>query len=96
MVQKNLSEIEDNFGQSKFIIMTPYEYLQQKGIKKLHQPWKRYNFSIEELVAFLNEYSAWRNVTLIEAYTELSKEITGQFKVGISENNQQGYIPFMD
>ena len=96
MVQKNLSEIEDNSENLNTIKMTPYEYLQQKGIKKLHQPWKRYNFSIEELVAFLNEYSAWRNVTLIEAYTELSKEGTSQFKMGISENNQQSYIPFMD
>ena len=77
-------------------MMTPYEYLQQKGIKKLHQPWKRNSFSIEELVAFLNEYSAWRNVTLLEAYTELSKENKSQLNLGFSENSQQSYIPFMD
>lgn len=77
-------------------MMTPYEYLQQKGIKKLHQPWKRYNFSIEELVTFLNEYSAWRNVTLLEAYTDLSIESKNQLRLGLSENNQQSYIPFMD
>lgn len=77
-------------------MMTPYEYLQQKGIKKLHQPWKRYNFSIEELVTFLNEYSAWRNVTLLEAYRDLSVESKNQLRLGLSENNQQSYIPFMD
>ena len=52
--------------------MTPYEYLQQKGIKKIHQPWKRYNFSIEELVSFLTEYSTRKNISLKEVYKGLS------------------------
>jgi len=52
--------------------MTPYEYLQQKGIKKIHQPWKRYNFSIEELVSFLTEYSTRKNISLMELYDGLS------------------------
>ena len=52
--------------------MTPYEYLRQKGIKKIHQPWKRYNFSIEELVSFLTEYSNRKNISLKEVYEGLS------------------------
>ena len=52
--------------------MTPYDYLQQKGIKKIHQPWMRYNFSIEELVSFLTEYSNRKNISLKEVYDGLS------------------------
>jgi hypothetical protein len=52
--------------------MTPYEYLQLKGIKKIHQPWKRYNFSIEELVSFLTEYSSRKNISLTEVYDGIS------------------------
>jgi hypothetical protein len=65
--------------------MTPYEYLLEKGIKKVHQPWKRYNLSIEELVAFLNEYSTWKNMSLLETYNELSKENKDQLRLNFSD-----------
>ena len=38
--------------------MTPYEYLHKKGFKRTHQPYKRYNITIGELVDFLKEYSS--------------------------------------
>lgn len=38
-------------------IETAYEFLQRKGIRKVHQPHKRYNLTICELVDFLNEYA---------------------------------------
>jgi hypothetical protein len=36
---------------------TAYEFLLKKGIHKVHQPQKRYNLSIAELVEFLNEFA---------------------------------------
>jgi len=33
------------------------EYLQIKGFKKVHQPKKRYNLSIEEIVSMLEEFA---------------------------------------
>ena len=36
---------------------TAYEFLLRKGISKVHQPYKRYNLSIAELIDFLNEYA---------------------------------------
>jgi hypothetical protein len=33
------------------------EFLQKKGFKKVHQPKKRYNLSIEELVSILEEFA---------------------------------------
>jgi len=36
---------------------TAYEFLLRKGISKVHQPLKRYNLSIAELIDFLNEYA---------------------------------------
>ncbi len=33
------------------------EFLQKKGFKKVHQPKKRYNLSIEELVSMLEEFA---------------------------------------
>jgi len=65
--------------------MTPYEYLQQKGIKKIHQPWKRYNFSIEELVSFLTEYSTRKNISLIELYEGLSNIDSKQLNLNYSK-----------
>jgi hypothetical protein len=38
--------------------MKAQEYLLEKGIRKVHQPKKRYNLSIEELVMFLEEFAA--------------------------------------
>lgn len=66
--------------------MTPYEYLQQKGIKKIHQPWKRYNFSIEELVSFLTEYSSRKNISLKELYDGLSNIDNEQINLNYSKN----------
>jgi hypothetical protein len=65
--------------------MTPYEYLQQKGIKKIHQPWKRYNFSIEELVSFLTEYSTRKNISLLEVYDGLSNIDNEQMNLNYSK-----------
>ena len=36
---------------------TAYEFLLRKGIRKIHQPNKRYNLTISELVEFLNEFA---------------------------------------
>ena len=33
------------------------EYLLKKGFRKVHQPKKRYNLSIEELVSMLEEFA---------------------------------------
>ena len=65
--------------------MTPYEYLQQKGIKKIHQPWKRYSFSIEELILFLTEYSSKKNITLNEAYDGISNNTNGNINFNFSK-----------
>jgi len=37
--------------------MKAQEYLLEKGIRKVHQPKKRYNLSIEELIMFLEEFA---------------------------------------
>jgi len=37
--------------------MSEIEFLQLKGIPKVHQPNKRYNLSIAEMIEFLQEYS---------------------------------------
>ena len=66
--------------------MTPYEYLQQKGIKKIHQPWKRYNFSIEELVSFLTEYSTRKNISLLEVYDGLSNNTNDNLNLNYSKH----------
>ena len=36
---------------------TAHEFLLRKGIQKVHQPHKRYNLTISELVEFLNEFA---------------------------------------
>jgi hypothetical protein len=36
---------------------TAHEFLLRKGIKKIHQPHKRYNLTISELIEFLNEFA---------------------------------------
>ena len=41
----------------KFCIIDAKEYLLKKGIKKVHQPNKRFNLSMEELVIFLEEFA---------------------------------------
>ena len=38
-------------------IETAYDFLQRKGISKVHQPSKRYNLTVAELVDFLNEFA---------------------------------------
>ena len=37
--------------------MSAQEFLLKKGFKKVHQPKKRYNLSIEELVTMLEEFA---------------------------------------
>jgi hypothetical protein len=37
--------------------MSAHEFLLKKGFKKIHQPKKRYNLSIEELVTILEEFA---------------------------------------
>lgn len=36
---------------------TAYDFLLKKGITKVHQPSRKYNLSIAELVEFLDEYA---------------------------------------
>lgn len=36
---------------------TAYDFLIKKGITKVHQPSRKYNLSIAELVEFLDEYA---------------------------------------
>ena len=36
---------------------TAYEFLLRKGISKVHQPNKRYNVAVAELLEFLEEYA---------------------------------------
>ena len=36
---------------------TAYDFLLKKGITKVHQPNRKYNLSIAELVEFLDEYA---------------------------------------
>ena len=70
--------------------MTPYEYLQKKGVKKIHQPWKRYNLSVEELVGFLNEYSKWKNVSVLEAF-EKTSENREHLSINFSNDSSGSY-----
>ncbi len=44
-------------NQNKIKMESAHEFLQQKGFKKVHQPFSRYNLTIGELVDFLNEYA---------------------------------------
>ena len=37
--------------------MKAYEFLLEKGINKVHQPNKRYNLTVQELIMFLEEYA---------------------------------------
>lgn len=37
--------------------MKAYEFLLEKGINKVHQPNKRYNLTVYELITFLEEFS---------------------------------------
>lgn len=68
--------------------MTPYEYLLQKGIKKIHQPWKRYDFSIEELVSFLSEYANRKNIYVREVYEGLSNNSNDNLNLNYSNKTQ--------
>jgi len=76
--------------------MTPYEYLQQKGIKKIHQPWKRYNFSIEELVSFLTEYSSRKNISLKEVYDGISNNTSENVNLNFSNPTTSQIISHME
>jgi hypothetical protein len=37
--------------------MKAYEFLLEKGINKVHQPDKRYNLTVYELITFLEEFA---------------------------------------
>jgi hypothetical protein len=37
--------------------MKAYEFLLEKGINKVHQPNKRYNLTVHELITFLEEFA---------------------------------------
>ena len=37
--------------------MKAYEFLLEKGINKVHQPNKRYNLCVHELITFLEEFA---------------------------------------
>ena len=40
--------------------MSVYEYLVKKGFKKVHQPKKRYNLTIEEIVTLLEDFALYQ------------------------------------
>ena len=40
--------------------MSVYEYLVKKGFKKVHQPKKRYNLTIEEIVTLLEDFAHYQ------------------------------------
>ena len=44
--------------------MNAYEYLIKKGVKKVHQPKKKYNLSVAELIEFLEEFAREKKETL--------------------------------
>jgi hypothetical protein len=44
--------------------MNAYEYLQRKGVRKVHQPQKKYNLSVGELIQFLEEFARVKTVEL--------------------------------
>jgi len=37
--------------------MKAENYLLGKGLRKVHQPKKRYNLTVEEIILFLNEFA---------------------------------------
>jgi hypothetical protein len=47
--------------------MNAYEFLLKKGVRKVHQPNKYYNFSLAELIEFLEEYSRERKIAAIRS-----------------------------
>jgi hypothetical protein len=47
--------------------MNAYEFLLKKGVRKVHQPNKHYNFSVAELIEFLEEYSRERKIAAIRS-----------------------------
>ena len=54
---------------------TAQEFLLRKGIRKIHQPHKRYNLTITELVEFLNEFA--ESVLNSESTSEILDEYRG-------------------
>ena len=44
--------------------MNAYEYLQKKGVRKVHQPQKKYNLSVAELIQFLEEFAMVKTIEL--------------------------------
>lgn len=59
--------------------MNAYEFLLKKGIKKVHQPTKSYNFSVQELVDFLEEFANDRKSSIRKLYAGKDPlKLTGQ------------------
>jgi len=54
----------------ELVIMNAYEFLLKKGVKKVHQPDKKYNLSVAELIQFLEEYSRERKIASIHSITK--------------------------
>jgi hypothetical protein len=65
---------------------TAQEFLLRKGIRKIHQPHKRYNLTISELVAFLNEFADGvvngnTSTGYIEEYQEFNYRTNNDFVI---------------
>ena len=50
-------------------MMNVYEFLLNKGIRKVHQPTKSYNLSVKELVDFLEEFASQSKSSLRKLHT---------------------------
>ena len=48
--------------------MKAYEFLLEKGINKVHQPNKRYNLSVHELITFLEEFAQKEKALLFNPF----------------------------
>jgi hypothetical protein len=55
---------------------TAYDFLLKKGITKVHQPTRKYNLSIAELVEFLDEYATGSIREYILQKNERSRKTT--------------------
>ena len=50
--------------------MNAYEFLLKKGINKVHQPKRKYNLSVTELIQFLEEYSREKKIIPVRPITK--------------------------
>jgi hypothetical protein len=61
---------------NKMKMETAYDFLLKKGITKVHQPARKYNLSIAELVEFLDEYATGSLKSYILQKNERSRTTT--------------------